>query len=95
MNTTLRVARVVLVMTFLLGALVAAHAQQKTKTSHALSLHGDVKYGQNFTAFEYVNPDAPKGGTVRLATVGTFDSLNPFFFLSATFSIFSSFIKRV
>jgi microcin C transport system substrate-binding protein len=53
-------------------------AAQKLTKSHALALHEDVKYGPDFRHFEYVNPDAPKGGTVRLGTVGTFDSLNPF-----------------
>lgn len=51
---------------------------QKVLTSHALSLHGDVKYGPEFTHFDYVNPDAPKGGTARMAALGTFDSLNPY-----------------
>lgn len=55
-----------------------AMAQQKVIKSHALSLHGDVKYGPDFKYFEYVNPEAPKGGVVRLGTIGTFDSLNPF-----------------
>jgi microcin C transport system substrate-binding protein len=52
--------------------------QQKTTVVHALALHGDIKYGPGFRHFDYVNPDAPKGGTVRLAGIGTFDSLNPF-----------------
>ncbi|MBT5872389.1 MAG: ABC transporter substrate-binding protein [Candidatus Latescibacteria bacterium] len=51
---------------------------QKVLKSHALSLHGDVKYGPQFTHFDYVNPDAPKGGTARMADLGTFDSLNPY-----------------
>ena len=47
---------------------------------HALAMHGDVKYPANFKNFEYVNPNAPKGGEVKLASwnVTTFDSLNPF-----------------
>ena len=57
---------------------VTALSQQTSKVQHAFSLHGDVKYGQGFKHFDYVNPNAPKGGTVRLATVGTYDSLNPF-----------------
>ena len=44
----------------------------------ALSMYGDLKYGVGFTHFDYVNPNAPKGGEVRLAAVGTFDNLNPF-----------------
>ena len=42
----------------------------------ALSLFGDVKYPAGFKHFDYVNPDAPKGGTVRQIAVGTFDNFN-------------------
>ena len=45
---------------------------------HALSLVGAPKYGPNYPYFKWVNPEAPKGGTVRLHAIGTFDSLNPF-----------------
>lgn len=45
---------------------------------HGLSMFGDLKYPANFTHFEYVNPDAPKGGSLRLAAIGTYDSLNPY-----------------
>lgn len=41
-------------------------------------MHGVPKYAPGFTHFDYVNPDAPKGGTLRLGVVGSFDSLNPF-----------------
>jgi microcin C transport system substrate-binding protein len=41
-------------------------------------MHGDMKYGPGFKHFEYVNPAAPKGGEVKLAAIGTFDTLNPF-----------------
>jgi microcin C transport system substrate-binding protein len=56
----------------------AAHAAEDVTKSHALSLFGDIKYGADFQHFDYVNPDAPKGGTVRYAAIGTFDNLNPF-----------------
>lgn len=45
---------------------------------HGLAMNGQPKYGPGFTHFDYANPDAPKGGTVRLAATGTFDSFNPF-----------------
>ena len=46
---------------------------------HALTLYGEApKYPANFTHFDYVNPDAPKGGTFRLAGGGSFDSFNPY-----------------
>jgi len=43
---------------------------------HALSTFGEFKYPVDFKRFDYVNPDAPKGGTVRLLEVGTFDNFN-------------------
>ncbi len=45
---------------------------------HALVLFGKAKYPKNFRQFAYVNPQAPKGGTVRLYAPGSFDNLNPF-----------------
>ena len=45
---------------------------------HGLAMHGDLKYKPGFTHFDYVNPDAPKGGAVRLHSIGTFDSFNTF-----------------
>ena len=45
---------------------------------HGIAMHGDPKYGPDFTHFDYVNPDAPKGGTVRLSAIGTYDTLNPY-----------------
>lgn len=45
---------------------------------HGLAMHGEPKYPADYTHLNYVNPDAPKGGTFRLHAVGTFDSLNPF-----------------
>lgn len=45
---------------------------------HALAMHGTPKYGPGFAHFDYVNPDAPKGGALRAHRIGTFDSFNPF-----------------
>lgn len=46
---------------------------------HALTLYDEPpKYPANFKHFDYVNPDAPKGGTFRQSGFGGFDSLNPF-----------------
>ncbi|WP_417781264.1 extracellular solute-binding protein [Stutzerimonas xanthomarina] len=46
---------------------------------HALTLYDEQpKYPSDFSHFDYVNPDAPKGGTLRQAGFGSFDSLNPF-----------------
>ena len=43
---------------------------------HGLSLFGDLKYPPGFRHFDYINPQAPKGGSVRFAAVGTFDNFN-------------------
>ena len=43
---------------------------------HGLSLLGEPRYAAGFKHFDYVNPNAPKGGVVRLGSQGTFDSLN-------------------
>ncbi len=46
--------------------------------TYGLSLLGPLKLPADFTHFPDANPDAPKGGSVSLAAVGSFDSLNPF-----------------
>ena len=45
---------------------------------HAIAMHGAPKYLRNFKHFEYVNPNAPKGGAVVNEATGTFDSFNAF-----------------
>ncbi len=61
-------------MTLLLCTIAAPAAAD----GHGLSLYDEPRYPAEFEHFDYVNPDAPKGGEIRLATVGTFDSLNQF-----------------
>ncbi len=50
----------------------------KATVGHGHSMYGDLKYGPEFRHFQYVNPEAPKGGDVKLWAIGTFDTLNPF-----------------
>lgn len=52
-------------------------AETVTKT-HALSLIGAPQYQEGFAHLDHVNPDAPKGGTLRLSAFGGFDSLHPY-----------------
>jgi microcin C transport system substrate-binding protein len=61
-----------------LPAIGSAQAQSASEPvwRHALSLFGDIKYPADFKRFDYVNPDAPKGGVVRQLEVGTFDNFN-------------------
>lgn len=67
----------------LAGALLAGSAATAgdTVTSHGISAFGELKYPPDFAHFDYVNPDAPKGGTMSFRGVlasQTFDSLNLF-----------------
>ena len=70
-RTPLAVALLVLAVS-LLGA------APKVIVSHAITLHGQPKYKAGFTHFEYVNPNAPKGGTLRQWAMGTYDSFHNF-----------------
>ncbi|MFO1034034.1 MAG: extracellular solute-binding protein [Hyphomicrobiales bacterium] len=45
---------------------------------HGSTLFDKLKYQEGFARFDYVNADAPKGGRLRMAALGTFDSLNPY-----------------
>ncbi|HET6160757.1 MAG TPA: ABC transporter substrate-binding protein [Dongiaceae bacterium] len=56
----------------------AAQAQESGTKVHALTLQDAPKYGPDFKHLDYVNPDAPKGGTITYSAIGTFDSFNPF-----------------
>lgn len=62
----------------LLACASGVFADQPVHKTHAISMFGDVKYGPDFKHFEYANPNAPKGGTVRMAALGTYDNLNQF-----------------
>jgi microcin C transport system substrate-binding protein len=59
--------------------LAPAVAQEpKVTVSHGLTLGDTLKYPKDFKHFAYANPDAPKGGTVRMYSIGGFDSFNPY-----------------
>ncbi len=57
-------------------AMPPAAAQSEPPWRHGLSLFGEPHYPVNFKHFDYVNPQAPQGGTVRLIATGTFDNFN-------------------
>ena len=66
-------------LTASIPAIDPAHAQSangELPWRHALSLFGDIKYPADFKQFDYVNPDAPKGGAARQIQIGTFDNFN-------------------
>jgi len=63
------------VLVFALSHIVFA---QEIIVSHAMSMRGEPKYSADFQHFEYVNPDAPKGGTLKQHRVGNYDSFHRF-----------------
>lgn len=68
-----------LCLALVLACASVAVADQPTQKSYAISMFGDVKYGPDFKHYDYADPNAVKGGTVRMASPrGTFDNLNQF-----------------
>jgi microcin C transport system substrate-binding protein len=59
-------------------AVLRAQGAGDTTVSHGFATHGGLKYAADAKNLDYVNPAAPKGGAIRLAGRGSFDSLNPF-----------------
>jgi microcin C transport system substrate-binding protein len=53
-------------------------AEDPVTRTYALAMHGTPQLPDNFTHLGYVNPNAPKGGSLRLAATGSFDDLNGF-----------------
>ena len=60
-----------------LALAVPAAAQDEGAWRHGSAAIGEPKYAEGFEHFDYVNPDAPKGGTVRFGEMGGFDTFNP------------------
>src|ERR1700682_4524282 len=58
-----------------ISPLMPARAQQDTWL-HGLSLFGELKYPEGFKQFDYVNANAPKGGSARQIAFGTYDNFN-------------------
>jgi microcin C transport system substrate-binding protein len=57
-------------------ALSSAALAAEGEWRHGLSLMGTPRYAPDFKHFDYVNPNAPKGGLVRMSQEGSFDTLN-------------------
>ena len=60
----------------LLAATSHAVAQEEAPHRHAIAMHGEPALPPDFAHLPYVNPDAPRGGSLRLGIAGSFDSLN-------------------
>ena len=67
-----------LLAAMLLALVAPVFAQTPTDVwSNSFTLEGEPKYGPDYTHFDYVNADAPKGGVVRMGQLGGFDTFNP------------------
>jgi microcin C transport system substrate-binding protein len=76
-RSLLQTGLVVAVAPALEGLPIVRPARAQTEEwRHGLSLFGDIKYPPGFKHFDYVNPQAPKAGVVRMSWVGTFDNFN-------------------
>ena len=71
--TRLPVLNILLGLTVFVGGSILA-----SEPSHGFAYFGEPKYSKHMDQYDYVNPDAPKGGTARVAGIGTFNNLNPF-----------------
>lgn len=61
------------------GLVSADSTEPETQAVHGIAMHGEPKYPEGFSHFDYINPDAPKGGSLKMAVVANgFDSFNPF-----------------
>lgn len=61
-----------------LAGAVRAQEDAEVPKVHGVAMHGEPKYGPDFEHLDYADPAAPKGGDVKRAVVGSFDSLNPY-----------------
>ena len=81
-----------------LAAGLALASPAAAESAHGIAMHGAPKYGPAFAHLDYANPDAPKGGTLRLGVTGSFDTLNPFIIKGVPAAgrhyVFESLLKR-
>lgn len=73
-----RLAAAAAIVLSIIAAGAAAQSPTGPAVNHGIAMYGDLKYPVGFANFDYVNPNAPKGGEVRLAAIGGFDSFNPY-----------------
>ncbi|NTJ41097.1 ABC transporter substrate-binding protein [Agrobacterium larrymoorei] len=73
----LKTGLIALAATSMLLTPINAGAQDQGQWRTGISTVGELKHPNGFERFDYVNPDAPKGGTLRMSWFGSFDTLNP------------------
>lgn len=68
----------ILLLTAILTGILFPFAIARAETLYGLAMHGAPKYERGFDHLDYANPDAPKGGHLKMTAIGTFDNLNPY-----------------
>ncbi|MTI14654.1 extracellular solute-binding protein [Sansalvadorimonas verongulae] len=69
---------IAVVFLWTLAHFLQAEGDNSVTFSHAISLYGTPQYGADMKHFDFVNPDAPKGGTLNVAQIGSFDTFNAY-----------------
>ncbi len=68
--------KIIFIITFLF--IFPNYSTANNDFKHGIAIFGDLKYKNGFKNFDYVNKNAPRKGLVKLASQGTFNSLNPY-----------------
>ena len=80
---------------FLFLICFADFASAKVVRLSSLPIYGQPKYGASFSHFDYVNPNAPKGGKIVMPEYGGFDNFNPFIFKGIAALLVLSLMKEL
>ena len=78
MKKSTQVISLLFAVCLITGSSTSVFAGSNIIKAASIAMNGSAKYPDGFTHFEYVNPNAPKGGSVRLNSIGTYDSFNSF-----------------
>lgn len=73
---TMNRLRITILALAILAGSTPCRAEAEAPHRHALAMHGEPALPAGFAHLNYVNPDAPKGGRIRLGIFGSFDSIN-------------------
>ena len=66
----------ILIIFAVLTSIISLNKHAYSEKVHGIAMHGTPKYANDFENLDYVNPNAPKGGTVKFGSYGSFDNLN-------------------
>lgn len=83
-------AFLLLILTLSLNGFAQQTAAADVQVATAIALYDQPKYPEGFQHFDFVNPDAPKGGKITLPALGSFDTLNPYVLKGISPSEFSA-----